>query len=54
MAWDWDSVPSYRLRKEELEDYLREKFGNYNFYTQVGVFHFRLDIRWNVWTNAAC
>lgn len=35
MPWQWDQIPSYDLVKEDLESRLREKFGNYKFFTEV-------------------
>ena len=37
MAYDWRYFSSYRLNQDELERYLRRKFGDWNFYIQVGV-----------------
>ena len=34
--WSWDDVPSYRLTKTIVDDYLRGRFGDYpTFYTEV-------------------
>jgi uncharacterized C2H2 Zn-finger protein len=34
-SWRWASIPAYRLRRGPLETYLRRKFGNYKFFTDV-------------------
>lgn len=36
--WEWDSIPSYRLREEVVEDYLTEIFGNWDFSIEVSKF----------------
>lgn len=33
--WRWNEIPSYRLSKVDVEDYLKGLFGNYKFYTVV-------------------
>ena len=35
MAWVWDRFSNYDLRQDVLEKYLRDNFGNYNFYIKV-------------------
>lgn len=35
MPWLWDSIESYRLNPEVVDNYLKEKFGNWNFSTKV-------------------
>lgn len=35
MAYQWDSVPSYRLQYAIVNGFLMELFGNYEFYAQV-------------------
>ncbi len=37
MTYGWRYFSSYRLNKDELEKYLKEKFGDWNFYIQVGL-----------------
>jgi hypothetical protein len=34
----WDSVPSYRLTRSAVDDFLTGVFGNFQFYTTVSVF----------------
>lgn len=34
-TWRWNQIPSYRLKQADVEDYLKKKFGNWKFYTQV-------------------
>lgn len=35
MTYIWDEIPSYRLRKSDVENYLLRKFGNYELFMQV-------------------
>ena len=35
MAWVWDYIPHYHLSEEDVQGYLRNLFGNYNFYLSV-------------------
>jgi hypothetical protein len=37
MAWQWDTYDTYRLNKADLEEYLTELFGSYDFYIQVSL-----------------
>lgn len=37
MTYGWRYFSSYRLNKDELEKYLKKKFGDWNFYIQVGL-----------------
>jgi hypothetical protein len=37
MAYNWRYFSSYRLNKDELERYLKGKFGDWNFYVEVGL-----------------
>jgi hypothetical protein len=39
MAYDWRYISSYRLNKDDLEKYLKKKFGNWDFYIEVGPTH---------------
>lgn len=41
--WGWDDVPNYQLDQEKLDQWLRNKFGNYNFFTQVRLSHLSLE-----------
>lgn len=38
MPYVWDSVPSYRLRQADVNNYLKNKFGYYEFYLQVTLY----------------
>lgn len=35
MAWQWDFFDTYRLNKEDVENYLTELFGTHKFYVKV-------------------
>ena len=35
MPWVWESVPRYRLTKEIVKDYLREKWGDRDYKVTV-------------------
>jgi hypothetical protein len=37
MAYEWRYIASYRLNQTDLEKYLKKKFGNWNFYVEVGL-----------------
>lgn len=36
MAWEWHNFPLYSMPRKTLEDFLKGKFGNFNFYIDVG------------------
>jgi hypothetical protein len=35
MAWQWDTFPNYNLKRETLEEFLTEKFGQWDFGIEV-------------------
>jgi hypothetical protein len=35
MVYNWRYISSYRLTKDDLERYLKKKFGNWDFYIKV-------------------
>jgi hypothetical protein len=37
MSWDWGYFPTYRMSHSTLEDFLKAKFGGYDFLISVGV-----------------
>lgn len=34
-TYGWDTIPAYKLSQADVDDFLREKFGNYVFHTRV-------------------
>jgi hypothetical protein len=38
MSWQWDYFDTYRLNRDDLEDYLTTLFGRYDFYIKVGLY----------------
>jgi hypothetical protein len=36
-AWGFRTFETYRLRRADLEDFLRAKFGNFDFYITVSL-----------------
>jgi hypothetical protein len=35
MSYVWDTFPDYRLNQADLQAYLTELYGSYNFFIQV-------------------
>ncbi|KAH7402798.1 hypothetical protein BKA66DRAFT_449540 [Pyrenochaeta sp. MPI-SDFR-AT-0127] len=34
MGWTWDTFDTYRLHKDDLEGYLTQQFGYYDFFIE--------------------
>ena len=48
MPYTWETIPSYRLVISDVEDYLRNLFGNYKFSTEVRLHRTRsIDTSWS-------
>lgn len=41
MAWAWHSFTIYRMPRATIARFLKDTFGDYDFYLDVGVFHSR-------------
>ena len=54
MVWGYDKIPHYRLNVDIINGYLRQKWGDFRFFIEVGFPKLSLPTQPRLTSDAAC